>query len=124
MFAIGQTVQFKSVRGHVVFVTDDEISVRTDLGGTIPCKPSELTLLSEEALPLQPIGNAPTLTSTPVPKVPGVGTKLACAMDIYKTAKEEGKSRKETIALFVAQLQMTEAGASTYYSMCRHAPLN
>lgn len=133
-YAIGQTVLFKkSVTGHVVLVTATEISVRTSLTGrTIMCQPSELEILSEEALPLEPISNSGQVAASTslgtlpakVPKVPSEGTKLARAIILFKTARDEGKSRKETIALFVDKLTMSEAGASTYYSLCQKATLN
>ena len=55
---------------------------------------------------------------------PAPGTKLARAQIIFAAARDEGKTRKEIIAKFVTDLTMTEAGASTYYSMCQKASLN
>ena len=47
------------------------------------------------------------------------GTKLERAMHIFLIERNANKSRKEIIARMVADLSMTEAGASTYYNMCK-----
>lgn len=44
--------------------------------------------------------------------VPGAGTKMERAIDIYKAMP--GASRQQLISAFVDQLGMTPAGASTY----------
>ena len=46
---------------------------------------------------------------------PAKGVKKYQAQILYKSAKD--KSRKAIIALFMAQLGMTAAGASSYYYM-------
>jgi hypothetical protein len=45
------------------------------------------------------------------------GTKLERAHAIYKANAD--KSRKEIIQLFVTELNMTPAGASTYHAQCK-----
>lgn len=140
MFAIGQTVLFnKTVKGHVVFATATEISVRTSVTGrTISCKPNELKILSEEALPLEAEAIPqreyqqqvvePTIIAMAIPKansIPAAGTKLSRALDIYKVLRAtDGFSRKSCITMFMESLEMSEAGASTYYNMCQKAQLN
>lgn len=133
MFAIGQTVLFnKSVKGHVVYV-GKKVSVRTSITGTyIDCVPNELEILSEEALPLE-ADNIATDTSVKSAKLPlkvnksqpAAGTKLSRAIEIYKVLRAtDGFTRKSCMAMFQESLQMTEAGSSTYYSMCQRATLN
>lgn len=51
------------------------------------------------------------------PKVGQSGTKLERAKELYKANAE--KSRKEIIELFVKELNMTPAGASTYHAQCK-----
>lgn len=62
-----------------------------------------------------------TTNTTPVKRKPAnkgkAGSKKDRAIALYKENKE--KSRKEIIELFVSQLGMTTAGASTYYSMAK-----
>lgn len=48
---------------------------------------------------------------------PKQGSKLAQALDLYKHSKD--KSRKHIIELFVKELKMTPAGASTYQATCK-----
>lgn len=43
------------------------------------------------------------------------GSKSQRAVDIYTKMVAEGKSRKDIITAFKSQLQMSDAGASTYY---------
>ena len=58
-----------------------------------------------------------TAASAPAPRhkapVSSTGTKMERATSIY--LNNQDLSRKDVIALFVAQLEMTPAGASTYY---------
>ena len=47
------------------------------------------------------------------------GDKKVGAMAIYAQDQATGKARKDTISRFVAELGMTQAGASTYYQSCK-----
>lgn len=49
---------------------------------------------------------------------PEHGSKLERAVELYKQATD--KSRKAIIELFVKELGMTPAGASTYQNKCKH----
>ena len=59
---------------------------------------------------------APTpVIEQPKPQQPQNGTKLERAKALFDATK----SRKEMIAIFVAELNMTPAGASTYHAQCK-----
>jgi hypothetical protein len=45
------------------------------------------------------------------------GTKMEAAMEIMQ--ENDGKSRKEIIALFMSKAKLTKAGAATYYALCK-----
>lgn len=49
------------------------------------------------------------------------GSKSQRAMDIYTRMTAEGKARKDIITAFKSQLDMGDAGASTYYQNCKKA---
>lgn len=49
------------------------------------------------------------------------GSKSQRAVDIYTKMLADGKSRKEIINVFKSQLEMGDAGASTYYQNCKKA---
>lgn len=51
--------------------------------------------------------------------VPGAGTKMERAIEIYKNMP--GATRQQIIDAFVSQLGMTPAGASTYQYNCKKA---
>lgn len=136
MYAIGQTVLFnKSVKGHVVLVTDKSVSVRTSItGATIVCAPSELKILSEEALPLEaaPIPREHQVatsevakSASPIRSAATPGSKKEQALNIYRTLRAtDGFSRKSCIQMFQETLGMSEAGASTYFNMSKQALTN
>ena len=56
------------------------------------------------------------------PHVPATGTKLARAVIIYQ--RMAAAARKDVIAALVAELAMTPAGASTYYSNIKAGRMN
>lgn len=141
MFAIGQTVQTKrsetlqQTKGHVVFATTDEVHVRTKHDLLI-CKPTWLTLISEDAQPLEaaPIPRDHQLSQTAAvvmsakltaDSTTGSRTRLSQAQDIYRTLRATDTfSRKSCIKMFQETLGMTEAGASTYFNMCKRTLTN
>lgn len=47
------------------------------------------------------------------------GSKSQRALDIYTKMLADGKSRKDIITAFKSQLDMGDAGASTYYQNCK-----
>lgn len=62
--------------------------------------------------------NVVKATSTkPVTKKQPTGSKKEQAIELFKVNKS--KTRKEIIELFVEQLDMTPAGAATYYSTAK-----
>ncbi len=58
-----------------------------------------------------------SVITTPLVAPPSTGTKLERARTIYTNMV--GASRKEVIQAFVTDLNMTVAGASTYYATCK-----
>lgn len=48
-------------------------------------------------------------------------SKMSKATAIYKKLTAEGKARKDIINLFKSELNMTDAGASTYYQNVKKA---
>ncbi len=59
-------------------------------------------------------------TSDKISPAPIRGQKKTAAIGIFTQDRETGSSRKQTIQRFVAELGMSEAGASTYYQNCKH----
>ncbi len=139
MLLIGQTVEVEGVQGHVV-LSGKKVRVRT-AKKTIELDPSTaIKVISDEALPLevslldasgkevgQEVNESVTLldasgtqqlTSPTKVRKHRAGTKYEAAVAIYKDASD--KTRKDVIQLFVEKLNMTPAGASTYYAMCKH----
>lgn len=55
----------------------------------------------------------------PKKKQPASGSKRERAQNIYKMMAAANATRKEIIETFVSMLEMTAAGASTYYAQCK-----
>jgi len=140
MFLIGQTVEVDGVQGHVVY-SGKKVSVRT-AKKTIEVDPTTaIKVVSDEALPLNvqlldvdgneagvvvekdvallDASGTQQLTSPTKVRKHRAGTKYEAAVSIYKSVSD--KTRKDVIQLFVEKLNMTPAGASTYYAMCKHS---
>ena len=53
------------------------------------------------------------------PSNPKAGSKASRAMAIFESLTRAGLSRSSIIAQFMEELDMTKAGASTYYANCK-----
>lgn len=141
MYFIGQTLKFTCkdgtvYQGHCVYSNDQgAATIRLADDSKFEGYPEIGTfeVVSEEALPLQVIDRQvaqATIQATQAPvlmsvKAPQEGTKHARAIAIYKELRvAEGFTRQGCIAKFMTDLGMTEAGASTYYNMCKKSQLN
>lgn len=65
-----------------------------------------------------PVRDVPTKDTTPKPKSVKSGSKKEQAIALYKA--NSGMSRKELIELFIRELGMTPAGASTYVHLAKN----
>ena len=50
-------------------------------------------------------------------------SKIEKAKEVYERMTLEGKSRKDIIAAFVKEVELTQAGASTYYQNLKNPPV-
>ena len=71
------------------------------------------------AVTLPKAANAPTPKPAPAAKAPKAGSKMERALVIYKDLAGKGHGRKMTIQRFMDVLDMSKAGASTYYYNCQ-----
>ncbi len=78
----------------------------------------DMTVIPSSIAPM-PVLQVKQETKVEQPKIVShqPGTKLERARAIYKANAD--KSRKEIIQLFVTELNMTPAGASTYHAQCK-----
>lgn len=93
-------------------MTEIKITLHRINGKVVYRAPEHKDVKAERVIPdeiVQEVAKSSHLTSAS--KATGV-TKFDRAVALYKSA--EDKSRKAIIALFVKELQMTPAGASTY----------
>ena len=66
-----------------------------------------------------PVPQASHTRPTPAVKVPKTGSKKARAQTLYDAYK--GQGRQAIMLMFIQKLDMSKAGASTYYNTCKNA---
>lgn len=127
---VGQTIQYKNgnsvIQGVVLCCSNKDVTVRTYQGIVVdlPFEQYDIELVSEECLvPLPQLekqaDDESTVDNSEV-KVRSVreGTKTQKALVIFKEMKSQGESRKLIIQKFKDVLDMSDAGAATYYANC------
>ena len=124
-----------SYKGVVSKVNDENISFQTENGGefTIMVGDGNVEVIKDSGVVLKTSKKSTKKTSskkstkkvetkkvahTSTTKASKSGSKVEQAMMMY-TQNIGTKSRKEIIQMFKDELQMSDAGASTYYQNCK-----
>lgn len=119
MYFIGQTVKLTNgTQGHIVYSDLDVSHVRTATKIEQVATSDINEVISEEAIALEGgevVEQKVQMLTTRVVRDNGNTTKLQRAIAMYDATK----SRQDMIKLFIAELNMTSAGASTYYATCK-----
>lgn len=105
-----EDIKVYRINGKVVWTEGESIE---ELKKLIDVPPTTITHTQIPSVVAQP----KVEVKAEQPKVGQSGTKLERAKELYKANAE--KSRKEIIELFVKELNMTPAGASTYHAQCK-----